>query len=89
MARRNTIMVSRTIYQIGIMTLVTAILWVGIEVYLTITKTSTPGVDTSLLEPIPANIDQKVVEVITNRLKVEGSTATESATIEEDTGGVR
>ncbi|MBP9670418.1 hypothetical protein KBD75_03395 [Candidatus Woesebacteria bacterium] len=90
MAVRDTILVSKTLYQIGVVTLITAIMWVGIVVYQAATKPLAVEIDKSILEPINTTIDQETITAITNRLKIEPRlielTASESATIEEDKG---
>ncbi len=90
MAVRDTILVSKTLYQIGLVTLITAIMWVGIVVYQAATKPLAVEIDKSILEPINTTIDQETITAITNRLKIEPRlidvVASESATIEEDKG---
>ncbi len=90
MAVRDTILVSKTLYQLGVITLITSILWVGIVVYQAATKPLAVDIDKSILEPINTTIDQETITAITNRLKIEPRsvelTASESATIEEDKG---
>lgn len=85
MARRDSVLVSRSLYQIGVVTLVAAIVWVAVGVYLAVTKTVTVEVDKSLTEPLVTKLDLEVVEELAKRLKVEGevSVGTESASLEE------
>lgn len=71
MARRDTILVSRTLYQIGVVTLIASITWVLIGIYLAATKPLSIDVDTTMLEPIDTNIDQKILNTLSNRLKIE------------------
>lgn len=70
MARRDTIMVSKTLYQLGVLTLITALVWVGVGVYVTLNKQDV-SVEKTLLDPVTPAIDQKVVNSLTGRLKVE------------------
>ena len=94
MARRDTILVSRTLYQVGVVTLVASIFWVLIGIYLAATKPLEIDVDATLLDPIDTNIDQKTLTALSKRLKIEEimTEATESAseiniiTIEENVG---
>lgn len=84
MARRDTILVGRTLYQIGVVTLTASIVWVLIGIYLAATKHLTIDVDTTLLDPINTTIDQKIITRLSDRLKVEESVteqATESANV--------
>jgi len=71
MTRRSSIVVNRTLYQLGVITLVTAILWVGVEVYGTTNKVVVADVDKSILEPINPTLDQEAMELLSGRLKVE------------------
>lgn len=86
MARHNSVLVSRSLYQMGVVTLVAAIVWVAVGVYLSVTKTVTIEVDKSLTEPLSTKLDTEVIEQLATRLKVEGevSVGTESAILEED-----
>lgn len=71
MVRRNTILVSRTLYQVGVITLIAAIFWLVIGIYLALAKSSPVDVDPGLLEPLNPVIDQKVVISLSKRSKVE------------------
>lgn len=90
MARRDSILVSRTLYQIGIVTLITSIVWVIIGIYLAATKPLEINIDKGMLEPITTNIDQEVVKSMADRLIIENNVpplASESASI--DGGGTQ
>jgi hypothetical protein len=80
MARRNSLLVSRTLYQVGIVTLFVALIWVGIGIYLALNKQANADVDKKILEPINPVIDREVVEALSKRLVVEAIPASESAT---------
>lgn len=71
MSRRNSVLVSRTLYQVGVATLVAAIMWVAIGVYLTLTKTVTVEVEKTVIEPLVTKLDMEIVEQLASRLKVE------------------
>lgn len=71
MARKDSLLVSRTLYQLGMVTLVTAVVWVVVGVYLAISKPLSVNVDKSLLAPITPTIDQQVISDLSKRLKVE------------------
>lgn len=100
MARRNSILVSRSLYQVGVMSLITAVAWVGMGVYLAARQTRAPDVEKSLLEVVNPVVDQAVLESLATRLKVStemveeaiilpseaSASASESDTI--DVGGV-
>lgn len=89
MASRDSILVSRTFYQIGVITLIASIMWIGVGVYSASTKSSAVDVDKTLLEPLNPAIDQGVIDSLATRLKVmeiiEENVATESATTESAT----
>lgn len=71
MVRRDSVLVSRTLYQMGIVTLVASIVWVAVGVYLTLTKTVVVEVDKAVIEPLVTKIDVEVVDQLTARLKIE------------------
>jgi hypothetical protein len=70
MARRDTILVSKTLYQMGVVTLIGAIFWVGLSVYHALVKPPDVNVDKVLLEPINPVIDQATVASLSARLSV-------------------
>ena len=86
MTSRNQILVSKSLYHIGYMTLVASIVWVGVGVYIATSKNVPLDVDSSILEPISPKLDQEMIVKLSGRVKVE-EMASSSATI--DTGGVR
>lgn len=103
MARRNSILVSRTLYQIGVITLIASIIWTLVALLQTINKNPTKiEVDKKTLEPITIGMDKEVLEKMVSRKKVElrfepgatpipdtadSASASPSATLEE--GGQR
>ncbi|MFH2085547.1 MAG: hypothetical protein ABII21_02060 [bacterium] len=82
MARHDSILVSRTLYQIGVVTLVAAIMWVAIGVYTAMTKQPAMSVDKSLLEPITTTMDQEVITALMSRLKIEVDVIPENVSME-------
>ncbi len=84
MARRNSLLVSRTLYHIGVITMIVAIVWVGIGVYLSLNKDVSTTVDTKILEPINPVIDQEVIKALSQRLIIEPKVASTSANIDQD-----
>ncbi len=72
MSRHLSLKVSRVYYQIGIMTLITSIFWVGLEIYQATSKIAGGVVDKAILEPVTPRIDEETLEKITTRSKVEG-----------------
>jgi len=71
MARRDSILVSRSLYQLGVITLITSLTWVAIGIYLAVNKSSVSEVDKELLEPINLSIDQAALETLSGRLKID------------------
>lgn len=71
MARRDTVMVSRTLYQIGILTLIAAVLGVAVSLYASANKSLVVEVDAKTIAPITPNLDQATIEAMANRMKVE------------------
>lgn len=91
MSKRESARVNRAFYQMGVATLISSLVWVGIGIYQALNKTSLAQVDKSTLEPISPAIDKEVIKSLANRLKVEGvilvsapeaTTSAESDTIE-------
>ena len=81
MARRNMIMVSKTLYQIGLMTAITAIIWVAIGIYSAITKTTLTEVDKTVLEPITVGIDKNVLNQLSTRKMIEVNDTIEESSL--------
>lgn len=76
MASKDSILVSRTLYQMGMVVLIVSIAWVGIGIYSSLNKQATITVDQSTLEPIDTSLDMAVVEEMAKRLKIEGEILT-------------
>mgnify|MGYP003443164219 CR=1 FL=1 len=102
MARRNSILVSKTLYQVGVITLIASILWTSISLMQAITKNPTKiEVDKRILEPLNIAVDKNTLELVSARKKIElnfeqpipsptstnPSSASESASDTIDTGG--
>ena len=95
MARRNSLLVSRTLYQIGVVTLFVALTWVAVGIYLALNEQANAEVDKKILEPVNPVIDQEVIKALSSRLVVEiaeptdstvsASPIPESSAAEEDT----
>lgn len=79
MPRRNSLLVSRTLYQIGVVTLVVAIMWVAVGVYQALNAGVNAEVDKKILEPINPVIDQEVIKALSNRLVIEVNAPVESS----------
>lgn len=71
MSRRETVMVSRTLYQIGVLTLIAAVVGVAVSLYSSSNKSLVVEVDAKTLAPITPNLDQATIEAMAKRLKVE------------------
>ncbi len=70
MSSRSEIMVQRTIYQVAIVSLLSALIWVMIGIYRASLTATEIGVDKELLSPIVPTIDQKVVKQLEGRVNV-------------------
>ncbi len=71
MARRNSILVSKTLYQIGVVSVIAAVMWVAVGIYFATVKDFKIDVDKNILEPLNPTLDQAVVQSLTGRLKLE------------------
>lgn len=83
MARRDSILVSRTLYQIGVVTLIAAVMWVAVGIY-SVAGKEFVDVDPSVLQPLNPSLDQEVIQAMTGRLKVENDVVPSPAAIEQD-----
>jgi len=72
MAHKDSILVSRTLYQMGMVILIGSLVWAGMGVYSSLNKQAILPVDASTLEPIDTTLDQTVVEAMAKRIKIEG-----------------
>lgn len=84
MSRRDTILVSRTLYQIGVMTVIGSIFWVLISVYLAMVKTPDLNVSPTVLAPINPVINPAVVASLSARLTIQ-QVLPQNASISGDT----
>lgn len=85
MAQRNNILVSRTLYQIGVITLVTAVIWAMIGVYNAMIQPSTSlEIDKAVSEPLVVNLDIETIKTLAGRTKVEGVVSTSSPSASQD-----
>lgn len=72
MSRRSNVLVSRTMYQIAVMTFITAILWTLFSVISAINKAPEKvEVDKKLLTPITPTIDKATLELVKSRKQVD------------------
>jgi len=71
MSRRDTILVSRTLYQLGVITVMGAVCWVGITVYDALAKAPDINVDQSILSPISPVIDQATIASLSGRITIQ------------------
>ncbi len=104
MSKRNGILVSRTLYQLGVVTLIAAVIWTASGIYAATSKSEvTTKIDKAILDPINPTLDESVLTEMVSRLKVDNpppveidiietaspsADVTENATIEE-AGGLR
>ncbi|MEI8232142.1 MAG: hypothetical protein WCG44_00180 [bacterium] len=69
--RHSSITVSRSLYQIGMITLISAIIWIGIGIYTASSKEILIDIDQSMLQPINPGLDQNTIKELSERLKIE------------------
>jgi len=80
MTARSEVMVSRTLYQIAVVTLIASLLWVGMGVYQATKSEVDVGVDKEMLTPVNPKIDTEIVSKWSSRDTQIGA---ENVTIEE------
>lgn len=73
MSRRNSIMVRRTYYQMGMVSLFSVLLWISISIYVALVTPSENAVDKSILSTIPPNIDATTIASISARIQIASS----------------
>lgn len=90
MAGRNDVMVARTVYQMAIVTVVAALLWVGWGIYQAAQGEVVIEVDKAMLEPLSPIVDQGVLGQLEARYTtnspsevVEPAASEEPATVNE------
>ncbi len=71
MASRNQILVSTSLYHIGVVTLMAALVWIAISAYALATKPNILDIDPAILEPINPVLNKEVLSTIMTREKVE------------------
>lgn len=71
MARRDSILVSRTLYQVGMVTLFAAIMWVALGIYFAANGKYTTKIDASILAPINPVLDQDTLKSLAGRETIE------------------
>lgn len=89
MARRSMILVSRTLYQIGVVTLIVAAIWLGMGIYTTLNKPTNVEVEKKILDPINPVLDVEVINKLSQRLVVEPAPVNASESGSIDTQGIQ
>lgn len=84
MATRDNVLVSRTLYQIGVITLIASVLWVGVGIYSISGQEFKTQIDPAILEPITPNLDEEVIKAMSGRLKIEGDLTSPPEAAPED-----
>lgn len=83
MARRDTILVSRTLYQIGVVSLIAAVMWVAVGIYSVTGQEFKTEIDKGVLEPVNPTLDQTIIQEMAGRAKVEQDSSTTQPALEE------
>ena len=71
MASRNQILVSTSLYHIGVITLIAALGWIAISAYSLATKDTLLDIDPAILAPINPVLNKEVLSTIMTREKIE------------------
>lgn len=67
MAHRTMVMVKRTYLHIAVLTMLTAVLWLGLSIYQSLTTPSDISVDANIRNPITPSFDEEVFSAIISR----------------------
>ncbi len=67
MSHRTMVMVKRTYLHIAVLTMMTAVLWLLVSIYLSLTTPAEVTVDAGLREAIKPSLDQEVFDEIVGR----------------------
>lgn len=67
MAHRTMVLVKRMYLHIAILTMLTAILWLGLTIYQSLTSPSDVAVDATIRSPITPSFDEEVFNAIVGR----------------------
>lgn len=70
MSRRTTVLVSRTLYQIAAVSLVTSVIWAASGVYQAVRDPVKIEVKPELLEPLTPTIDERVIDQLERRREI-------------------
>lgn len=67
MSRRSKILVSKSLYQIGVITLMASLVWASLSIYLAMIKPIDVEVDPEMIKPFTPTIKQEVLEELMTR----------------------
>lgn len=67
MAHRSMVMVQRTYLHIAIISLITAVVWMGVSIYRSLTAPTTVQVDPAIKAPFEATLEMEVLNQIVGR----------------------
>lgn len=70
MARKYSELVSRSIYQISVVTFIASVVWISLGVYNAFNKPVETDVNKEVLEPLNPSIDEKVLESLEGRVQM-------------------
>ena len=72
MAVKTMVMLGKGLYQIGMITLITSLMWTGIAVWDAAHKSTKVEIKATILEPLNPSIEMSVVEELARRRQVSG-----------------
>lgn len=70
MARKTKLLVSKSLYQLGIASLVASVFWVGMTIYQALKDPANINVEKEMLEPISAKMDEETIDKLSKRIVV-------------------
>ena len=84
MSRKNSLQVNRSLYLIGIVTILVSVVWVGFEVYFTLNKITGLEIEKSIIEPISPGLDQETIKSLSKRLIIDSDASPSANIVSED-----
>lgn len=67
MSRRSNIMVAKSLYQMGVVTLLASVVWVMISIYQAVKKPSETAIEPAILAPLSPSLKTEVLKSMTER----------------------
>jgi len=71
MSRKSTIMVKRSIYQMGVVTVTASVIWIGVAIYQTLVTPVDVNVPVEMLKPLSPVLSGETLTELTTRRQME------------------